>query len=61
VFTLLKAMLLESLVAFLQSGQRKIDRWTAMHPFAMVTFEDSAAFANANTLEELHRLQPPQA
>ena len=61
VFTLLKAMLLESLVAFLQSGQRKIDRWTAMHPCAMVTFEDSAAFANANTLEELHRLQPPQA
>jgi len=25
----------------------------------MVMFDDSAAFANANTLEELHRLQPP--
>ena len=59
VFTLLKSMLLESLVAALQAGERKIDRWTAMHPCAMVMFDDSAAFANANTLEELHRLQPP--
>jgi molybdopterin-guanine dinucleotide biosynthesis protein A len=42
--------------AFLDSGQRKIDRWTAQHRFATVVFDDSAAFFNANTVEELRRL-----
>lgn len=56
VFCLLKASLLESLQAFLDSGQRKIDRWTAQHRCATVVFEDGAAFFNANTLEELRRL-----
>ena len=56
VFCLLKASLLESLQAFLDSGQRKIDRWTAQHRCATVVFDDSAAFFNANTLEELRRL-----
>ena len=31
VFCLLKATLLESLVEYLHDGERKIDRWTAMH------------------------------
>ncbi|MDZ7590260.1 MAG: molybdenum cofactor guanylyltransferase MobA [Rubrivivax sp.] len=57
VFCLLKTMLLESLVKYLQGGDRKIDRWTAQHRCAQVVFEDSPAFFNANTLEELHRLQ----
>jgi molybdopterin-guanine dinucleotide biosynthesis protein A len=57
VFCLLKASLLESLQAFLDSGQRKIDRWTAQHRCATVVFDDSAAFFNANTLEELRRLE----
>ena len=57
VFCLLKAELLESLVKYLQSGQRKIDRWTAQHRVATVVFDDAAAFDNANTLEELQRLQ----
>ena len=57
VFCLLKASLLESLQAFLDSGQRKIDRWTAQHRCATVVFDDSAAFFNANTLEELRHLQ----
>jgi molybdopterin-guanine dinucleotide biosynthesis protein A len=56
VFCLLKASLLESLQAFLDSGQRKIDRWTAQHRCATVVFDDSAAFFNANTVEELRRL-----
>ena len=50
-------MLLESLVKYLQSGERKIDRWTAMHRTATVVFDDASAFDNANTIEELQRLQ----
>lgn len=56
VFCLLKASLLESLQAFLDSGQRKIDRWTAQHRCATVVFDDSAEFFNANTMEELRKL-----
>lgn len=56
VFCLLKASLLESLQSFLDTGQRKIDRWTAQHRSATVVFDDSAAFFNANTVEELRRL-----
>ena len=56
VFCLLKSSLLESLQAFLDSGQRKIDRWTAQHRCVTVVFDDSAAFFNANTVEELRRL-----
>ncbi len=57
VFCLMRAMLLESLVAFTQGGQRKIDRWTAMHHCVEVCFDDPQAFANANTLAELQQLQ----
>jgi molybdopterin-guanine dinucleotide biosynthesis protein A len=57
VFCLLKADLLGSLVQYLQSGQRKIDRWTAMHRCVVVDFDDPQAFFNANTLAELQQLQ----
>jgi molybdenum cofactor guanylyltransferase len=57
VFCLMKSGLMESLVAFTQSGQRKIDRWTAQHRCVTLTFDDAAAFANANTPDELQRLQ----
>jgi molybdopterin-guanine dinucleotide biosynthesis protein A len=57
VFCLIHAQLMESLVAFMKSGQRKIDRWTAQHRCATVVFDDADAFFNANTLEELQRLQ----
>jgi molybdopterin-guanine dinucleotide biosynthesis protein A len=57
VFCLLQAALMESLIRFMQSGERKIDRWTAMHRCVLVEFDDAAAFFNANTLEELQRLQ----
>jgi len=57
VFCLLKSELMESLVAYLHSGERKIDRWTAMHRCVPVLFDDAAAFFNANTLAELQQLQ----
>ena len=57
VFCLLHASLMESLVAFLHEGQRKIDRWTARHRTVEVLFDDAAAFANANTAAELQQLQ----
>ncbi len=59
VFCLLKATLVESLVAYLSGGQRKIDIWTALHRCVSVNFEDTAAFFNANTPQELARLATP--
>lgn len=57
VFCLMKTGLIESLVRFTQSGQRKIDRWTALHRCVEVAFDDPLAFANANTPTELQQLQ----
>ena len=57
VFCLMKTALMESLVAFTGSGQRKIDRWTAQHRCVEVMFDDPNAFFNANTLAELQQLQ----
>ena len=59
VFCLMKTELLESLVRFTQSGQRKIDKWTALHRCVEVPFDDAQAFTNANTLAELQQLQTP--
>ncbi len=59
VFCLLRAELLESLVRFTQGGGRKIDAWTAQHETVHLRFDqpsDGSAFANANTLAELHAL-----
>lgn len=57
VFCLMKTTLMESLVAFTQSGQRKIDKWTAQHRCVEVLFDDEDAFFNANTADELRQLQ----
>ena len=57
VFCLMKTTLMESLVAFTQSGQRKIDKWTAQHRCVEVLFDDDGAFFNANTADELRQLQ----
>jgi molybdenum cofactor guanylyltransferase len=57
VFCLLKSTLSESLVRFLHSGERKVDRWTRQHRTVEVPFDDSAAFFNANTLDELRSLE----
>ena len=61
VFCLLDAMLLESLMAFVNSGERKIDRWTARHRCATVVFDEASAFFNVNTLAELHALETGRA
>jgi molybdopterin-guanine dinucleotide biosynthesis protein A len=53
----MKTGLIESLVRFTQSGQRKIDKWTAQHRCVEVPFDDPHAFANANTPDELKALQ----
>ena len=60
VFCLVNALLLDSLAAYLKSGERKIDRWTAQHRCATVVFDDTGAFANANTLAELQALEVGQ-
>ena len=61
VFCLLRRELMESLVRFTQEGGRKIDKWTGQHSTVIVPFDrpgdDPRAFFNANTLEELHRLE----
>jgi molybdenum cofactor guanylyltransferase len=57
VFCLMKSELLESLVKFTQGGQRKIDKWTALHRCVEVPFDDALAFTNANTRDELQQLQ----
>jgi len=59
VFCLMKTELIESLMRFTQSGQRKIDKWTAQHRCVDVAFDDAHAFANANTPAELQQLQMP--
>ena len=59
VFCLLKTDLRESLIRFTQTGQRKIDKWTAQHRCVEVPFIEAQAFANANTPDELRQLQPP--
>ena len=56
VFCLMQTRLLESLVAFLHSGERKIMRWTTQHRCVQVVFDDAPAFFNANTLADLQSL-----
>ena len=57
VFCLMHTGVLESLVRFTGTGQRKIDAWTASLRTATVVFDDAGAFANANTLADLQQLQ----
>jgi molybdopterin-guanine dinucleotide biosynthesis protein A len=62
-FCLLRAhpLLRDDLARFLAEGGRKISAWTARHPSVAVPFDapddDPQAFANANTLDQLHALQ----
>ena len=54
VFCLTKSNLAPHLQAFLESGQRKIDKWYATLNIVEVAFDDEeAAFSNINTVEEL--------
>jgi molybdopterin-guanine dinucleotide biosynthesis protein A len=58
VFCLVDVRLLPSLTAYLQSGQRKVERWAAQHRCVHVVFDDALSFFNANTLADLETLQP---
>ena len=61
VFALLKTTLRISLENYLSSGARKIDTWLYQHGVARVAFDQPhdapQAFANVNTLAELHTLE----
>lgn len=58
VFLAIKTTLLESLQAYLEQGERKIDRWLAQHRMVKVDFSDQPEiFVNINTLDELDQLQ----
>jgi molybdopterin-guanine dinucleotide biosynthesis protein A len=65
VFCLLRTSLADSLNAFLAAGGRKVDAWTAQHRTVTVAFDqahdDALAFFNANTLDELGRLEASAA
>lgn len=57
VFCLMKASVLPNLTAFLQLGERKIDKWYRSLKFVEVMFPDETAFRNINTLDELRRFE----
>ena len=64
VFCLLQTALHASLQQYTAQGGRKIDTWARSHRCISVAFDqpgdDPRAFANANTLEELHALEHAQ-
>ncbi|MCX8521740.1 MAG: molybdenum cofactor guanylyltransferase [Rhodoferax sp.] len=63
VFCLLRTTLADSLQNFLDSGGRKIGAWAASQRLCRVAFNQAGdsprAFANANTLDDLHHLELP--
>lgn len=58
VFALLERDLLESMTAYLNSGESKIDTWYATHRTALADFSDETAmFLNVNTPEDRSELE----
>lgn len=57
VFALIRRSLEQSLVSFLDSGERKIMAWLNSLNLARVDFPDPQAFANINTDAELRQAQ----
>ncbi len=58
VFLTLNSSLESSLKTYLNSGQRKIDRWLEQHTMTAVDFRDNPRiFLNINTLQELSDLE----
>ncbi len=57
VFCLLKTALLPQLAAYLDGGGRKVEAWFNSVNSSAVCFDEEAAFANINTIDELQRLQ----
>ncbi len=53
VYALIHQDLTDSLEKYIQSGDRKIDRWFGMHPYETVNFVDcTEMFTNINTPEQ---------
>lgn len=52
-FCLMRSSVLDSLARYLQSGERKIERWTTQLRRVEVSFDDPAAFFNINTPQDL--------
>ncbi|MQR01716.1 molybdenum cofactor guanylyltransferase MobA [Glaciimonas soli] len=61
VFMLLKTSLSNGLDCYLQEGGRKIENWYRRQRFVEVPFDDTAAFQNINTMEELLSVSAPAA
>lgn len=62
VFALIQRSLLPDLLAFLQTGQRKVEIWYRQHSLASVDFSDQAEyFINLNNPIQLAACSPPQA
>ena len=63
VFCLMRTDLADDLQAFVDGGGRKIGAWTASHKQIKLGFnapvDDARAFANTNTLDELHAVEKP--
>ncbi|MCF7977132.1 MAG: molybdenum cofactor guanylyltransferase [Chromatiaceae bacterium] len=58
VYALIPQALAPSLEAFLASGERKVERWSAQHRTAIAAFADRPnCFANINSVEDLERLR----
>ncbi len=58
VFTLMKSELLSSMLDFLNSGERKIDKWFEKHRLAIADFSEQAeTFININSAEELAEIE----
>ena len=57
VNAMIQCSLLADLHGFLDSGERKIDRWYAQHDFRRVDFSDAPeCFRNINNLQDLEQL-----
>ncbi len=58
VFALLHRNLLNNMIAYLRSGESKIDTWYATHRTALADFsDDTSMFLNVNTPEERSELE----
>lgn len=58
-FLLMPVSARDDLRAYLTQGGRKIETWAARHRLVEVPFQDAAAFANINTLDDLRAFEAP--
>ena len=57
VYALIPVRLKDSLLRYLEAGERKIDRWYQRHQFALAEFSESTKlFTNINTPEDIQEV-----